>query len=87
MPCEVTVKYFAPIREKTGCEEEIINLKDGSRLKDLVRLVSERYCIEPALIASCLLTVNGKGASQLSGPETELRPGDRVCFMPPISGG
>ncbi|HAZ30532.1 TPA: hypothetical protein DCY65_03055 [Candidatus Acetothermia bacterium] len=87
MPCEVKLMYFAPMRDKTGREGDTIELNDGSRLRDLLRLVMGRYGIDEQLLASCLITINGKGASQLSGPETELRAGDRICFMPPLAGG
>jgi len=49
--------------------------------------VGERYRIGESLVANCLIVVNGKGSSQLAGLETKLRPGDRVSFLPPISGG
>ncbi len=87
MPFEVTVKYFAPFRDEAGCEEETVELQEGSRLADLVRLVSERHDMQSLSMSTCLITINEKGASQLAGMETELRRGDRICFMPLISGG
>jgi len=87
MPCEVVVRYFAPIRDRTGRDEEAIAMGDECQLKDLVRLVGERYRIGESLVANCLIVVNGKGSSQLAGLETKLRPGDRISFLPPISGG
>lgn len=87
MPCEITVKYFGFVRAKTGREEESIEVVDGATLKDLVRFLCERYGIDQALISNCFITVNARGAAQLAGAETELRPGDRICFMPPLSGG
>ncbi len=87
MPFEVTVKYFAPFKSNAGLEEETIELEEGSRLKDLIRLVREQHGMEELTMSKALITINEKGASQLSGLETELRRGDRVCFMPFISGG
>lgn len=83
----VTVKYFAQMRERVRKDEEMVILEEGSRLKDLVQLLMNRYRLEEALISNCLITVNERGASQLLGSETELRSGDRVCFMPVLAGG
>jgi len=87
VPCEVWVKYFAPIRDKTGRDEDRIELDEGGRLRDLLRLVAGRYGVDDPLMASCLVTINGRGASQLAGANTELHAGDRICFLPLLSGG
>ncbi len=86
-PVEVTIKYFAPFNEKTGREEETVVLEPGSRLEDLVRWMADRYRMHDLSPSECLITINESGARQLSGMNTQLRDGDRVCFMPPLSGG
>jgi molybdopterin synthase catalytic subunit len=87
MSPEIVVRYFAPIRDATGRDEDRIELGAGSRLGDLLRLVAARYGVDERMITNCLVTVNGKGAAQLAGADTELHAGDRVSLLPPLSGG
>ncbi|HID11684.1 MAG TPA: MoaD/ThiS family protein [Candidatus Latescibacteria bacterium] len=82
----VKVRYFLSISEKAACSEEEVELEAGSRLRDLMDKVCQRYGIKE-LVSSCFITVNGKGAQQLAGLDTKLRHGDVVSFMPPLSGG
>jgi len=82
----VKVRYFLPCSERTVRSDEEIELEEGSSLRDLIQEIHRRYGIGD-LISSSFITVNGKGAPQLSGLDTKLRPGDVICFMPPLSGG
>ncbi len=84
---EIIVRYFGPVREKTAVDEEKISVVEGSQLKRLIQLLVERHGFGTDQLAQCLIVINGRGASQLSGLETELRNGDVVCFMPQLSGG
>lgn len=87
MPCEVRVRYCVPLSDRCGHEEEIIELDQGSTLEHLLRVVADKHNLDERFLASCFITINGKGVFQLDGWNTELRTGDQIAFLPPLSGG
>lgn len=86
---KVTVAYFAEARQCTGIAEEKLELPAPARLE---QLFSKVMSIHPALaemrtdnkyLEELRPLVNGTWASE----ETELKDGDRVALLPPVSGG
>ncbi len=84
--------YFARLKELTGKEAEEIEVPEGSRCVDVVRTIADRYGEalrsylfdeSGALRRSFAIALNGERAS----PEAEVREGDTVVIIPPISGG
>ena len=84
--------YFARLRELTGREAEEFDVPEGSRCIDVVRAIAERYGEDlrrylfdesGSLRRSFAIALNGERAS----PEAEVREGDTVVVIPPISGG
>ena len=79
---KVTIKLFAIYREILGQAELSLDVRDGATVKDLFgRVLGDRA--EAALRESTLFAVNETYASA----DTVLRDGDRVAFIPPVSGG
>jgi MoaD family protein len=88
----VRTLYFARLRELTGKEAEEFDVPEGSRCIDVVRVIAERYGEDlrrylfdesGSLRRSFAIALNGERAS----PEAEVREGDTVVVIPPISGG
>jgi molybdopterin converting factor subunit 1 len=80
---EVTVRYFAGHRDITARAEEQVALEAGASVAALWELLSARYPRLAAYSGRLLYAVNQEFAT----PATELRDGDEVAFIPPVSGG
>ena len=80
---EVTVLYFATLRDYRGLRQERLTLPDSATVGDLKAILCERYGnLAPALEAA-ILAVNREYASSTD----ELHDGDEVALFPPVSGG
>tara|TARA_R100001369_G_scaffold32700_1_gene57369 strand:- start:12041 stop:12277 length:237 start_codon:yes stop_codon:yes gene_type:complete len=77
---KVNVKYFGVIAESAGKNEEVLELKQGSSVKDLKNQQIKKYQIQDA--ESVQIAVN-----QDLNNEAELKEGDEVAFLPPFAGG
>ena len=95
---KVTVDYLGNIKRTLGVEQtENIELKDEALVLDLLFLLAEKHgepfkkaVYEPKetdLKPYHILSVNGLLLNQLNGIETKLKNGDRVVFMPVVTGG
>ena len=77
----VRVRLFAAYREAAGARELEVPLDAGARVGDLVHLLAPRI---PALeTAPGLVAVN----QTYVNADVELREGDEVALIPPVSGG
>ncbi len=79
----VTVKLFAAYREKAGASELILDLPSGAHLESLVQEVLYMY----PTIASNASTVVAAINQEYADHTQELRDGDEVALIPPVSGG
>jgi molybdopterin synthase catalytic subunit len=80
---DITVLYFATLRDHAGQREEQLTLPDGSTVSDLRSVLAKRHSgLEPSL-ASAIFAVNREYAF----PEEVLQDGDEVALFPPVSGG
>ena len=75
---EITVKFFAMLREYGPAKETIVIPKDST-----VRLLFKRFQI-PKEAWQTIIIINGRPHKNL---ETELQNGDIVSIFPPIGGG
>ncbi len=80
---KVRVRCFAAVREIVGAGELIIELPEGSSLRQLVDQIRDRFPQLEGLASSLLLSVNREYAPH----HKELTPGDEVALIPPVSGG
>jgi MoaD family protein len=80
----ITVKLFALLREKAGCDE--LRIQAGpATVSDLLKQVVREFPSLSDMITSgsILLSVNHEHAGQ----DSAVRDGDEVALMPPFSGG
>jgi molybdopterin synthase catalytic subunit len=77
----VRVRLFAAYREAAGTRELEVPLQVGATLADLTDVLAPRI---PSLRSAPGLTAVNH---TYTGPDTELRDGDEVAFIPPVSGG
>ena len=94
----VTVDYLGSIKQTLELKQpEQMHLKDDASLVDLLSMLAEKHgdsfkksVYEPKdtdLKPYYILSVNGVLLNQLSGLETALKDGDRLIFMPVVTGG
>jgi molybdopterin converting factor subunit 1 len=79
----VQVKLFAVAREIVGRGEVAVELREGSTVGDLVEYFFARYPGLRGMAGSLLFAVN----HELAEPSANLREGDEVGLLPPVSGG
>jgi len=94
---EVSVRYFATLREITGKREDKIELQENSTIGDLLnRLVEQHgarfreYVLEEKTgtpRAHLLFLINGTSINSLEGLSTRLTDDCVVALMPPVGGG
>jgi molybdopterin synthase sulfur carrier subunit len=80
-PEAVTVEYFAQFRALAGKDSEAVAIGAGAA-DELYGRIRDRYGF-PLERHSVHLAVNDAYAPW----DRPLRPGDRVAFLPPVSGG
>ncbi|MCZ6784896.1 MAG: MoaD family protein, partial [Proteobacteria bacterium] len=79
----VTVKLFGGVREEAGEKELDYELDPGASVGDLRNRLAERFPIFDRLGERLAVAVN----LELAKLDRELRDGDEVAFLPPVSGG
>tara|TARA_Y100000739_G_scaffold157553_1_gene136132 strand:+ start:227 stop:478 length:252 start_codon:yes stop_codon:yes gene_type:complete len=78
---KIQVIYFAILRELTGLDKETFSMKQGNKPGDVLTSINERHEIN--------LGINFKIAvnDEFSDWDIELNEGDRLVFIPPVTGG
>ncbi|MBN1267085.1 MAG: molybdenum cofactor biosynthesis protein MoaE [Anaerolineales bacterium] len=80
---EVTVLYFALLRDRAGSRQDTFSLSEGACIADLLALILDR---RPALeqgLKSAVYAVN----REFAGLKDMLHDGDEIAVFPPVSGG
>ena len=80
---KVRVLFFAGAREQVGTGEIVLEAEGGERLSALLDRLCDRYPALVRLRPSSFVAVNQEYAT----PETVLREGDEIAWIPPVSGG
>ena len=75
---QITVRYFASIREELGRQEDRLEAAGIACVADIWRLVAAT-----PLPVNTLVAVN----QEYARPDTPVKPGDEVAFFPPVTGG
>lgn len=78
---EITVHYFAKLRDLTNKEQESFETEINSTPKDVYRKLKELYDLPE--ISHLKIAVNDSFASW----KTELEDKDKLVFIPPVTGG
>ncbi len=79
----VTVKLFGAIRESVGEKELSVELAEGATLGQLRDLLGAKHPVFQDYGDRLAASV----AYEVVPPETRLRDGDEVAFLPPVAGG
>lgn len=94
----IEVRVFGDLIEFLGDSKLTIELGEGSKVADLISKMTEvkagfREKMEVlsrrlgATDYGLTILVNGRNINVLDGPETQLKDGDTVVFLPPVAGG
>lgn len=95
---KVIVDYLGSIKQALGLKQaEQLELKEEASISDLLYYLASKHgdpfkksVYQPKeldLKPYYILSVNGLLINQLNGIETKLKDGDRLIFMPVVSGG
>jgi len=79
----VTVKLFGAVREAAGAKELAVELPDGARIADLRDRLAGDHPVFDAFRGRLAASRN----LEIASFDSELRDGDEVAFLPPVSGG
>lgn len=80
---KVRVRCFAAAREIVGTGELIVDLPEGSTLRQLLDQIQGRFPRLQGLAGSLLFSVNREYAAS----DRTLAAEDEVALIPPVSGG
>ncbi len=80
---QVRVLYFGMLRDLAGQSVDNIDLPDGSTLDDAFERCKQSVPALARFAGSIAMSVNQEYAS----PQTPLKQGDEIAFLPPVSGG
>jgi len=80
---QVRVLFFGMLKDLTGRESESLSLTEPATLNDVVRHYEERVPGLKALLPAIALSIN----QEYAGLQSQLRPGDEIAMLPPVSGG
>ncbi len=78
---KIQVIYFAKLREMTGLDNETFSMKQGNNPGDVLTSINERHEIDAGI--NFKIAVN----DEFSDWDIELNDGDRLVFIPPVTGG
>ncbi|MDG1480891.1 MAG: molybdopterin converting factor subunit 1 [Myxococcota bacterium] len=77
---QITVRYFAALREARGCDEEALAVSEGT---DVAALYQQIFSDSPLAVLRVMFAVN----QSYVGANHGLVDGDEVAFIPPLGGG
>jgi len=80
---KIKVLYFASLKDKLKKNEDIINLKEGSKVEDLLNDIISKNPQIQELLQKCMIAVN----EEYSSKDRVLNENDIVAIIPPVSGG
>ena len=78
---QIQVVYFAKLRELTGLDQETFSISKGRNPTDLLASINEKHQID--IGSNFKIAVN----DAFSDWDIMLNDGDRLVFIPPVTGG
>ena len=78
---QIRVIYFAKLRDLIGLDEEIFSMKEGDDPSDVLASIKKKHKID--IGANFKIAVN----DEFSKWDIKLNNGDRLVFIPPVTGG
>jgi molybdopterin converting factor subunit 1 len=80
---QVTILFFATLRDKAGARSIKLVLEDGTSIAQLKLLLVGQYPALDGLLVHCLASIN----REYCFDETNIPAGAEIAFFPPVSGG
>ena len=80
---QITIRWFARLRERTGKDRETVTVEAGLTVEELARAMEKSYPGLELLKGDVRVARNQK----YSPFSAELEDGDEVAFFPPVGGG
>lgn len=77
------MRAFARMRELLGSDVVEIELRDSSRVADLVQTLRMRFEATADLLSVTKIARNGR----VVGADEPIAAGDEIALLPPVSGG
>ena len=78
---QIRVIYFAKLRDLIGLDEEFFSMEDGDNPTDVLASINKKHKIDAG--ANFKIAVN----DEFSQWDIKLNNGDRLVFIPPVTGG
>ena len=78
---QIQVVYFAKLRELTGLDQETFSIMKGGNPTDVLASINGRHQID--IGSNFKIAVN----DEFSDWDIKLNDGDRLVFIPPVTGG
>ena len=78
---QIQVVYFAKLRELTGLDQETFSISKGANPSDVLESINEKHPIDTG--SNFKIAVN----DAFSDWDIKLNDGDRLVFIPPVTGG
>ena len=80
---KIRVKLFAILRERAGIAELMLDLPAGATARDAITALAQKCPDVENLVSQAAAAVN----QQYVKRDTQLREGDELALIPPVSGG
>jgi molybdopterin synthase catalytic subunit len=80
---QIRVLYLGMLRDIAGRDQEVVEIADGSRLRDLYAELEQRFPKLRGFRDSLALALN----QEYCDAAAELRDNDEIALIPPVSGG
>jgi len=80
---QIRVLFFGIMKDMAGASGQSIDIPNSSCVQDVAEYYKERIPKFSDFAALCAVSVN----QGYAGRETQLKAGDEVAFLPPVSGG
>lgn len=80
---KVRLLHFAVLRDIAGRDEEELDLADGTTPRDVWQTMRTSHVKLAEYLEPPLAAINERYAA----PDTVLRDGDELAFIPPVAGG
>ncbi|MFQ5449099.1 MAG: molybdopterin converting factor subunit 1 [Nitrospinaceae bacterium] len=81
----IRIKYFASLKSIAGKEEEQMDVGSETTILHLSELISKTTPQIGEMVKGKKIMVSVN--QDVAGPDTIVRDGDEVAFLPPFSGG
>ena len=78
---QIRVIYFAKLRDLIGLDEEFFSMEEGDNPSDVLASIKKKHKIDVG--ANFKIAVN----DEFSKWDIKLNNGDRLVFIPPVTGG